>query len=36
MAMGASIFPRRQLASQGAPQIRPQMEASGLGARAIR
>jgi hypothetical protein len=30
------IVPRRQAASQGAPQMRPQMEAKGLGPRAIR
>ena len=36
MATGASTEPRRQLVSQGAPQTRPQMEANGLVARAIR
>ena len=36
MATGASTSPRRQLASQGAPQTRPQMEANGLCARAMR
>ena len=48
MAMGRSLatnrpsastrgtLPRRQAASQGAPQTRPQIEANGLGPRAIR
>ncbi len=34
MAMGASSSPRRHTVSQGAAQIRPQMEASGFGRRA--
>ena len=34
MAMGASISPRRQTVSHGAAQIRPQIDASGLGRRA--
>src|SRR5690242_14308835 len=36
MAIGWSIDPRRQAASHGAPQTRPQIEASGFGPRAIR
>ena len=32
--MGSSIEPRRHFVSQGWAQMRPQMEASGLGARA--
>jgi hypothetical protein len=36
MVTGASTSPRRQLRSQGAPQTRPQMEANGLCARAMR
>jgi hypothetical protein len=34
MEIGASSSPRRHTASQGAAQIRPQIEASGLGRRA--
>ena len=34
MAIGASISPRRQTASQGAAQMRPQIDASGFGRRA--
>jgi len=34
MEMGASISPRRQTDSQGAAQMRPQIEASGFGRRA--
>ena len=36
MAIGESIFPRRQAASQGAPQTQPQVEAKGLVSRAIK
>ena len=32
--IGASISPRRQAGSQGAAQIRPQIDASGFGRRA--
>jgi hypothetical protein len=31
MAIGLSILPRRQAVSQGAAQMRPQMEAKGFG-----
>src|SRR5215470_7387549 len=34
IAIGASISPRRQTPSQGAAQIRPQIEARGFGRRA--
>ena len=34
IAIGASSSPRRQTVSQGAAQIRPQIEASGFGRRA--
>ena len=34
MEIGASSSPRRQTVSQGAAQIRPQIEASGFGRRA--
>ena len=36
MATGASSVPRRQAASHGAAHTRPQIEAKGLGSRAIR
>ncbi len=34
MEIGASFSPRRQAVSHGAAQMRPQIEASGLGRRA--
>ena len=35
MATGASMLPRRQAASHGAAQTRPQTDAKGLGPRAM-
>ncbi len=35
MEIGSSIWPRRHFVSHGWAQMRPQIEASGFGARAI-
>ena len=36
IAMGSSIWPRRQACSQGAAHTRPQMDGNGFGSRAMR
>ena len=36
MAIGRSIWPRRQASSQGAAHTRPHTEANGFGSRAVR